>query len=64
MNIIYSNKKVEGILGVYANPELFNGDTENVKVCYTDDDKIKEAYEAKGIEVLPVTQKRTRKASE
>jgi len=58
MNIIYSVKKLKGVDGVIANPNLFNGDTECCTACYTDDLTIKRAYELKGIQVFPITQKR------
>ena len=59
MNVIYSNTKIEGLKGVYANPSLFNGDTEVCSVAYTDDVLIKEAYENKGIEVKSISKQNT-----
>ncbi len=52
--IIYSTKKIKGIDGVYASPSLFNGDTENCDIVYTNEAKIRESYEAKGIKVVPI----------
>ncbi len=57
--IIYSKKKIDGLQGIngfYANPALFNGDTENCDIVYTDDAKIREAYESKSIEVKAIPQ--------
>ena len=51
MTIIYSTKRIEGLSGIYANPSLFNGDTENCKQVFSDNDEIKKAYFAKGIKV-------------
>lgn len=55
MNVIYADKKIDGLDGVYASPSLFKGDCENCSVVYTDDADIKKAYEAKGIEVNPIS---------
>lgn len=55
MNIIYSNKKISGLDGIYADPDLFDGSTENCETVYTDSEEIKNAYQAKGIEVYPIT---------
>ena len=56
MIVIYSRKKVQGLAGVYADPELFNGDTESgTKLVYTDDEKIRLAYEKKNVKVEPLT---------
>ena len=52
--VIYSNATVKGLEGVYASPDLFDGDTEYCVLFYTDDAKIKKAYEAKGIKVEPI----------
>lgn len=54
MIVIYSSKKIKGLDGVYASPALFNGDTENCTIAYTDDTDIKSAYEAKGILVKSI----------
>jgi len=65
MKVIYSSKRVEGLIGVYADPLLFNGDTESCTSVYTDSAKIRTVYEAKGIRVeeLP-RQKNIKKASQ
>ena len=64
MNIIYSKTKKRGLDGIYADPSLFNGDTENVSVCYTDNQEIKDAYEKRGITVMPFTQTRSRSTTD
>jgi len=59
MNIIYSKTEIKDLEGVYADPELFNGDTESgTIVVYTDSDAIKSAYENKGVEVVAIPKKR------
>lgn len=55
MVVIYSDKKRAGLEGVYADPALFDGNTENCTLVYADDPKIVEAYTKKGIEVTPFT---------
>lgn len=51
MNIIYSDKQIKGLGGTYISPRFFDGNTENAEVVYTSDEKIKKAYQEKGIEV-------------
>jgi len=60
--VVYSNKKIEGLEGRYINPLLFDK-VLNVKVCYTDDKKIKEAYEEAGIKVEPIKKTRAKKGA-
>jgi rRNA-processing protein FCF1 len=61
MNIIYSKTEIKDLEGIYADPELFNGDTESGKITvYTNDEAIKKAYESKGIEVLAISQPKRR----
>ena len=62
MNIIYSEKQIEGLNGIYANPSLFNGDTENCTAVYTNDNEIKEAYVKKGVEVLEIPKVKQKKS--
>jgi hypothetical protein len=62
MNIIYSDEKIEGLEGVYANPSLFNGDLENCQAVYTDREEIKQAYEKRGIKVLPLPKPKSKKS--
>jgi hypothetical protein len=63
MKVIYSKNKVEGITGIYADPLLFNGDTESCDLVYTNNAKIKLAYEAKGIQVIELPKAKTTKKS-
>ena len=58
MTLIYSSKTIQGISGSYIDPFRFDGVEQNVKVVYTDDAKIAEAYKADGVEVKPITKKR------
>ena len=43
MVIIFSNRKVDGLEGTYANPSLFNGDFGGATLVITKHDHIKEA---------------------
>ena len=61
MTVIYSKNKVDNLVGAYADPDLFDGNTEVCNVCYTDNQKINEAYAKKGIEVRPLTQPQLKK---
>ena len=61
MNIIYSDKVIKGLEGIYADASLFNGDTEICDAVYTDSIDIKSAYEKKGIQVFPI--KKTRQTT-
>jgi len=63
MTIIYSKNKIDGLNGIYANPSIFNGDTENCKLVYTDKQDIKLAYEKKGIKVEILPKVASKKAS-
>mgnify|MGYP006995581279 CR=1 FL=1 len=63
MTVIYSRNRVEGVKGFYADPSLFNGDTENCHLVYTDSKEIQKAYELKGIKVEPITKKKEPRAS-
>lgn len=51
MVVIYSDKVIKGLGGVYCSPRLFDGIDNRAEVVYTSDDKIKAAYVAKKIEV-------------
>ncbi len=53
MNIIYSDKPIDGIGGgAYVSPRFFNKNKlENVKTVFTNKAEIAEAYKAKGVEV-------------
>jgi hypothetical protein len=56
MNVIYSKRRIEGLNGRYIDPALF-GNVLYCKTCYTDSKVISDAYTAKGIKVLPLTEK-------
>jgi len=58
-NIIYSKKKIEGIDGRYIDPVYFDGCVRGVTKVYTDHKHIKEAYIAKGVEVVQISAKKT-----
>jgi len=65
MNIIYSSTHIEGLDGAYRNPALFGDVDTTAEVVYTDHNHIKEAYEAAGVKVEPITKpkRRTKKES-
>ena len=62
MIVIYSDKTIEGVAGVYCSPRLFDGVDTRAKLVITNDPKIAEAYKAKGIESKGFP--RSRKTSE
>lgn len=51
MIIIYSNEKVKGLEGVYANPLYFLEVNKSATKVYANNEAIKEAYESVDIEV-------------
>ena len=57
MTVIYSNDAVDNLVGTYVNPARFDGIMIGAKLVYTDDAKIKDAYEEFDIEVKPLTEK-------
>ena len=61
MIVVYSKSRIKGLEGVYANPDLFNGDTEICDTVYTNDEAIKTAYESKGIKVETIAKPRAKK---
>jgi len=44
MRIIYSNKLIEGLNGLYKNPQFFEKPEINATEVYTNDERIYEAY--------------------
>ena len=61
MTIIYSDKVVDGLSGVYIAPFYFNSNKlEKCKKVYTDSKEISESYKKAGVEVLPITKKVTK----
>ena len=63
MKVIYSNEKIDGVDGRYINPSLYSGIVRGVTLVMTDHNHIKEAYEAAGVEVEPITKKRAKRGS-
>lgn len=56
MTYIYSDNELKGLAGAYIAPRFFDGETEGgATLVYTSDAKIKTAYEAKGVEVKPIS---------
>lgn len=60
MTVIYSKEHI-GINGSYIDPRYFDGKVNGTDLVYTDDDKIKKAYN--GIEVKPITIKAEKKTT-
>lgn len=55
MTYIYANKEVDGIAGIYIEPRLFKDLEYGATLVYTSDTAIKNAYEAKEVEVVTLT---------
>lgn len=51
MIVIYSDKEVKGVAGVYCSPRLFDKLDNRATLVITNDDKISEAYKKANIEV-------------
>jgi hypothetical protein len=71
MTIIYSNNRVDGLDGKYANPAYFAGAEVNATLVYTNDNNIASIYKEAGVEVkkIPssdkkVEQKKTKSKTE
>ena len=56
MIIVYGDKKVDG--AVYANPLYFSTVNRLATSVYTNDNTIKEAYEAVGVKVSTISTKK------
>lgn len=54
MKVIYSEKHI-GIDGAYIAPFRFDGIVRGADEVFTDDVMIKDAYEAVGVKVVPIT---------
>ena len=56
MTLVYSSQQTE-IKGVYCNPHYFKDANKKAKLVFTDNENIKNAYEALDIEVKPLPNK-------
>ena len=58
MTLVYATKKTK-IDGRHIKPSDFSGKpARGAKVVYTDDKRVKDAYEAVGIEVKPIKERK------
>jgi len=60
MTLIYSDNEIDGAVGAYIAPHLFDGVEKGATKVYASDRKIIDAYKEAGVEV--VTTKKTKEA--
>jgi hypothetical protein len=51
MTIIYASNKVDGLVGVFSNPDFFHEPNKSAAKVITDRENIRDAYADMGVEV-------------
>lgn len=52
--VIFSNKRINGLMGSYLNPKYFEGNFEGAEIVMTDDAEIAKEAKKQGLEVHPI----------